>query len=437
MHAKTMVRGLCLLMVVFVGSSCAPVDAPLEKPAGTSADAGDAPALQVCYDRGMKAAESGDWETAREAFSDGIELAPSSPAVLFHAARASARLGETETCRSHLEKAVRLGATTDLAADEAYADVIDLPEFQDLAQRLLANGAPHPAAEIIHEFADAELWPEGIAYDSATGDIYVGSIHRRAIFRLTPAGAVEELGTSSKDELMEVLGIWVDAERRALWAATGEGEFREPFDGPPRRNELVRYNLDTARLDGRWPVPDDELRLLNDVATGPDGTAWATDTVRGELYRVGPEGELELFHRYPDLVFLNGIAVSPDDGAVYLGHFAGLSVVSPEDGSIEEIQGHDVALGMVDGLSYTAGRLVLVQNSHRVNFRVVRVDLADDGLEAEHLEILPSGLPDGLIPYTSAIAGDSVVVVAASFLELMDDGQVPPAPVVARMPLDP
>ena len=437
MHAKTMFMGLCLLVVVVVGSSCAPVDAPVEEPAGTSTDAGDAPALQVCYDRGMKAVENGDWETAREAFSDGLELAPNSPAILFHAARASARLGEAEACRSHLEKSILLGATTDLAADEAYADVIGLPEFQELAQRLLANGAPHPAAEIVHEFADAELWPEGIATDAATGDIYVGSIHRRAIVRLTPEGAVEELGTSSKDGLMEVLGIWVDADRRRLWAATGEGEFREPFDGPPRRNELVRYDLETERLDGRWPIPDDELRLLNDVATGPDGTAWATDTVRGELFRVGPDGELELFHRYPDLVFLNGIAVSPDDGAIYLGHFAGLSVVSPEDGSIEGIEGHDMALGMVDGLSYAAGRLVLVQNSHRVNFRVVRVDLADNGLEAEHLEILPSGLPDGLIPYTSAVADDSVVVVAASFFELMDRGEVPPAPVVARMPMDP
>jgi hypothetical protein len=437
MRVDTMFRVVCLSVVVIVGSSCALVDAPVAEQADTTTDAGAAPTLQICYDRGMKAVENGDWKSASDAFSEGLEIAPNSPAILFHAARCSARLGETEACRSHLEKAIRLGATTDLAADDAYAEVLGLPEFQDLAERLLANAAPHPAAEIIHEFADAELWPEGIAYDSATGDIYVGSIHRRAIYRLTPEGSVEELGTSSEDGLMEVLGIWVDADRRRLWAATGEGEFREPFDGPPRINELVRYDLETARLEGRWPIPDDELRLLNDVATGPDGTAWATDTVRGELFRVGPDGELELFHRYPELVFLNGIAVSPDDGAIYLGHFAGLSVVSPDDGAIVEIEGHDMALGMVDGLSYTDGRLVLVQNSHRVNFRVVRVDLADDGLEAERLEILPSGLPEGLIPYTSAVAGDSVVVVASSFLELMELGEVPPAPVVARMPLDP
>jgi hypothetical protein len=236
---------------------------------------------------------------------------------------------------------------------------------------------------------------------------------------------------------MEVLGIFVDADRRLLWAATGEGAWREPLEGSPRQNELVRYDLETDKLDGRWVISDDELRLLNDVAVGPDGTAWATETLRGELYRVGPDGTLELFRRYRDLVFLNGIAVSRDDGAIYLGHFAGLSVVSPEDGAIEEIKGHDMALGMVDGLSYSDRRLVLVQNSHRVNFRVVRVDLADDGRKAEHLEILPSGLPEGLIPYTSAIADDSVVVVAASFFELMDRGEVPPAPVVVRMPIDP
>ena len=424
-------------LAVLMATSCSRSDPPIVEDPQKHAAGGDPPTLLEHYENATQAATRENWESARDAFSAGLEIAPTAPALQFHVAHAHARLGEYARCRNHLETAIHLGATTDLAADEAYADVIHQPEFQDLVQRLLANGAPHPPAEIVHRFADAELWPEGIAFDDATGDIYVGSIKRHAIYRVTPAGAAEELGTSTEDGLMEVLGIWVDADRRALWAATGEGAWNEPLDGPPRRNELIRYDLSTSQLDGRWTVPDDELRLLNDVAVGPDGTAWATETLRGELYRVRPDGNLELFRRFEDLVYLNGISISEDGESLFLGHFAGLSVVSPEDGSIEEIRGADMALGMVDGLSHTTDRLVLVQNSQRVNFRVVVIDLDPETGAAIDLEILPSGLPEGLIPYTSAIAGDSVIVVAAATFDLMDRGEVPPAPVVVRMPLNP
>lgn len=425
----------CLAIVV--AASCSPTDVPTIEGVRESQVSEIKSTLLDHYENATEAAGRGDWESARDAFLTGLEAAPNAPALLFHTAHAQAQLGEFTACRNHLETAILLGATIDLSSDEAYADVIHQPEFQVLSQRLLANGAPHQPAEIVHRFEDAELWPEGIAFDDATGDIYVGSIHRHAVYRLTPDGAVEELGTSSEDGLLEVLGIWVDADRRALWAATGEGAWQEPLDGPPRTNELVRYDLDTAQLDGRWIVPDDELRLLNDVTVGPDGTAWATETLRGELFRVGDNEELELFRRYPELVFLNGIAISEDDGTIFLGHFAGLSAVSPDNGSMVAIHGDDMALGMVDGLSHTAGRLALVQNSPRVNFRIVGVDLDSGDSEASGLDILPSGLPEGLIPYTCALAGDSVVVVAAAPFDLLDRGEIPPAPVVVRMPLNP
>ncbi len=62
------------------------------------------------------------------------------------------------------------------------------------------------------------------------------------------------------------------------------------------------------------------------------------------------DGELELFRRYPELIYLNGIALSADGGSLYLGHYGGLSVVATGDGSIESVRGPDMALGMVDGL---------------------------------------------------------------------------------------
>jgi len=422
-------------MLIVAGSSCSPPN-PADDPAvrETIAAPHDAD-LNEIFDRAMEAAGQEDWAAADRACVAGIEVEPDLPTLLIWAARAEAHLGDLEACRAHLETAVGLGGAADLAADDAFDAVLDQPGFPEIAARLLANAAPMPPAEIVHRFADAELWPEGIAADAETGDLYIGSIGRRAIFRLTSDGRVEELGTSTRDGLMEVLGMWVDAPRRALWAATGLGAYQEPFDAEPRQNELVRYDLETGKLVGRYPLPDDEHRLLNDVVVAPDGTAWATETLRGELFRVPPDGGLELFRRYPDLVYLNGIALSDDGGTLYLGHYDGLSAVDPDDGAIERVRGERMALGMVDGLSWIDGGLVIVQNSRYVNNRVVRVDLDPEGRRATGLGILPCGLPEGLLPYTCAVDDGAVFVVAGAPFGLRETGETPPPPAVVRLPL--
>lgn len=430
-------RSSLIYAAVALTASCSPHSPEVEDGAGDPTETRAEPTLIECFESATRATEAEDWAAAREAYRTGLELEPNVPALHIYAARTEARLGNVDASRAHLEAVVRLGATTDLTADEAYADFIDQPEFQDLVRQLGANGAPTPEAEIVHRFTDADLWPEGIAVDTETGDLYVGSIGRRAIYRLSPDGRVEEFGASSEDDLMEVLGMWVDPHRRALWAATGIGDYEEPLTGSPRENELIRYDLETGLIARRYAVPDDEFRLLNDVVVGPDGTAWATETLRGELFRVLPDGELELFRRYPELIYLNGIALSSDGGTLYLGHYGGLSMVSADDGVIHSIDGHDMALGMVDGLSRIDDGLVMVQNSRHVNFRVVRVGLGSDETTAANLQVMDCGLPEGLIPYTCAIHDGSVFVIAGADFSWMDREEPPPAPAVVRLPLNP
>lgn len=422
----------CVLVIIAVG--CAP-SAPLETESDQPVDRTDErPVLLAAYERGVEARRRGDWVAAQSAFLEAVELAPDSPSLRLQAASALARTGNASVCLEQLEAAARLGGAADLGTDEAFHELANRPEFADVVGRLATNAAPLAPAEVAHRFSDSEVWVEGIAVDETTGDVYVGSFFERAVYRLRVSGEVERIG--SEDDLMEVIGIWVDGERRALWVVSGDGPWRETDGAPPRRNELVRFDLDSGGVDGRWPIPDDAPRLLNDVTVAADGTVWASESLRGEVYRIPPDGELELFARFDDLVFLNGIAVSPDGTRLYLGDFVGVTVVSPADGSVQKVTGEDMALGMVDGLSWFDGGVVLVQNHPRVNNRVVRVDLAADGVTAERLEILPSGVPVGTIPFTSAVLADTVWVVAGAPFELREAGEPPPPAAVVRMPLD-
>ena len=70
---------------------------------------------------------------------------------------------------------------------------------------------------------DASLFPEGIAVDPRDGTLYVSSILKRKIVRVSPDGRVEDFVRERQDSLLGVLGLRVDAKRRLLWAVAAGG----------------------------------------------------------------------------------------------------------------------------------------------------------------------------------------------------------------------
>ena len=376
-----------------------------------------------------------DWALARDEYLMALEQEPRHPIVMFRVARFEAKLGEADAAIEHLNGVADLGATADVASDEFFEGLSERQDFQAVAERLRQNGRPHTPAEVVVTFDDAELWPEGIATDSATGDVYVGSLHRNKVVRISPEGHVEDVGTMAQDDLQSVVGIWVDSERRELWAATGD---EGTPDAPPVPGEVVRYDLETGALVARYSGPDDgEPQLINDVTVGPDGTAYITESEGSRIFRVLPSGDsLDLYKSYPRLGFINGIAITDDGSTLYFAHVEGLSAVDLDTGITQRVIADDGSvLGMGDGLSWSGNGLVIVQNQAQLNFRILHVTLDETGRRAVRVEVLPSGLPEGLIPYTSAVLDGAVFVVATGSFALLDRGEVPPAPAVVKMNL--
>ena len=116
------------------------------------------------------------------------------------------------------------------------------------------------------------VFPESVGVDDATGDAYVGSLADGALYRLTTDGRVEVWSEAGTDGRSSVAGVKVDSHGR-LWAAGG-------YEGT-----LWVYDLDTgsalARLDvGGHPS------CVNDIAFGPGGEAYVTDSLISLLFRV-------------------------------------------------------------------------------------------------------------------------------------------------------
>ena len=175
------------------------------------------------------------------------------------------------------------------------------------------DGAPPEEIVIRH----ASLFPEGIDYDPTRDRFLVGSVTEGTISVVANDGSLTPL--THDPELKTSFGIQVDAARNRLLvvANSNPAAFAGDFSrGAP--SFLGVYDLATGdRL--QWVdlavIDPGRPNFGNDVAVAPDGTAFVTDSVAGEIFEVSPDGKASVFaasRLFPKGTVLNGIEYHPD-----------------------------------------------------------------------------------------------------------------------------
>jgi Cu-Zn family superoxide dismutase len=159
-------------------------------------------------------------------------------------------------------------------------------------------------------FEGANVFPEGIAVDVSTGDLYAGSVREGHLYRWTAGAARAELfQRGGSPGRQGAFGMKVDAQRR-LWIAGGPN------------GTLAVVDLASATTEAIAKVPAGPQPFLNDLVVAGDHV-YVTDSYRPVIYRVSRtarplalEPWLDLTNspvRYrPNEVNLNGIVSSPD-----------------------------------------------------------------------------------------------------------------------------
>src|SRR5207244_8877230 len=109
-------------------------------------------------------------------------------------------------------------------------------------------------------------------------------------------------------------GLIVEPAREHLYAVSTNGLLDEAKT--QRRNAVVRYDLKTGRLVDRFDAP--AAMQLNDIAIGPNGTIYATDSMSSTLFRKKPdEKTLTPFGSKGAVPEVNGITLGVD-GNLYV-----------------------------------------------------------------------------------------------------------------------
>jgi len=257
--------------------------------------------------------------------------------------------------------------------------------------------------------------PEGVEYDAERGRLLTGSLSEGDIFQIHADGRVTPVITDP--DLLSSVGIEVDAPRDRLLVANSD---RAVFDGSgPGQARLGVYDLNTgtrlAMVDLAATIPNPPANagyFANDAVSAPDGTIYVTDTFQNVIYRVSPDYQASLWHRFPPTegLGLNGIVYHPSGYLLVAGGSVLYKVPISNPAATTAVTLPEAVEGQ-DGMVWTSdGRLAIVSNS---GSRVVALSSNDEWATAQLAGVAPF-TGQGT---TGAVVGDDIYVVQPHFAD--------------------
>lgn len=272
-----------------------------------------------------------------------------------------------------------------------------------LAAALAASAATADAQRGDIRIADTDVFPESVT-STSDGTIYSGSI-KGNVYRAAPneSQALPWITANEANGILTILGVFADEASDTLWLCSVPN-----FFGPERSegvSSLMAFSLSTGEQTGVYPFPP-PASACNDIAIGPDGSTFATDTPNGRIFRLAPgEDELELYGEDPTLVGIDGIAFA-EDGTLYINNVRSNEILRVEQNRRGQMSGlttltvsHD--LGGPDGFRHIGGNRFLQAEGPfgRVSIVTIDGDTATLDVLSDEFTSTPGATPVGDTAY--------------------------------------
>lgn len=383
----------------------------------------------------VAAYQARDFAAMARACENALALRPDSPRYLLMLATARTLLGDQTAALAALDRLADLGISLPVEQVADLAALRDIPEFTVICTRLAANRAAQGNVAVMHELPDTAGILEGLAWRPATGDIFLGDVHARCVWRLTPDGSRARFADAP--ELLGVFGLAVDEPRGALWLALAAvPEMRGYAEADKGRAALAEVDLATGALRRLYPAPaDGRDHVLGDLALAPDGSIYLTDSAAPIVWRLARGADaLEVACESPAFASLQGLGFVAGGTALIVADYAnGLHVIDLATSAVRSLPPPPRAtlLG-IDGFIVRQDALIAVQNGISPQ-RVVQIELTTDASAIAACQVLASGLPrmeDLTLP---AWIDGHLAFIAGAGWDAFAGAKSPPPPRAARI----
>jgi sugar lactone lactonase YvrE len=378
--------------------------------------------------RGLAAAKAGDDAKAADLFREALALRPNHPGLTLRLATASARAGRKDAAVAALQIYAAMGLKLDLAATPDLASLAQDPRLDALRARFAENAKPKGAASIAATVAEPQLLGEGVAFEAATGRIFVAGVHKRKVIAVRN-GVASDFVATGRDGLWGAFGVALDEAKGSLWVASSalpQAANIAPAD--KGRAGLFEFALADAKLRSKALVPaDGKEHVFGDLIVEPSGDVFVSDSTSPVIYRLRRgSSALEEFARSDEFHSLQGLALSPDGAKLAVADYSsGIHVfdLASRARTLLAMPANTTLHG-VDGLVRHGRDIIGVQNGIDPQ-RVILMRMNPAWSAIETVEVLAANLPEMDEPTLAAKAGDDLLVIGnGQWTRFADDGAI-------------
>jgi hypothetical protein len=227
-------------------------------------------------------------------------------------------------------------------------------------------------------------FPESVT-STKDGTLYAGSFNLGGVVKASPGKPAEQFIKPGAGGSRSVLGVLADEKSQTLYVCSNDiTGFGVPGPGDTKGAWLKTFDLGSGAPTGSFALT--EKSLCNDIAVGPDGTAYISDSLTPVVYSLKPGGTaLEVWATDPmlgpakDGVGLDGIAVGWD-GNLYVTTFipAALFRIAIKEGRAGPITALKTSrpLDHADAMRAFGDSLLLIEGAGRLDKVTVKGDEA-------------------------------------------------------------
>jgi len=345
-----------------------------------------------------------------------------------------------------LDRLAATGLTRPVEKDSSFRRLKTNAQFQSIAKRLSANGEPISNATVAFRLSDPELLAEDVVWDAPRKRFLISSVHQGKIIAVTEAGAATDFVPAGAS--WSIYGLAIDAKHNRLWATTAAGpEFTGFALADSGRSALLAYDLKSGKPLARYELTRDGKRhVLGDLAVGPDGTVYVTDSTGGGLYRLvwSKTAVLDTLVAPRTLGSPQMPAVTADGRGLFVADYPqGIYVVDLAERGTGRwiVKPHSLAATGLDGLYLYENRLIGIQNGTNPH-RVVEMQLAPDSAQIVDWHVLEQATPELGEPNHGVVVGRDFYFIGNSGWDRVgEDGSFKTAaddkaPVLLKLRLD-
>jgi hypothetical protein len=225
-------------------------------------------------------------------------------------------------------------------------------------------------------------FPESVT-STSDGTLYAGSFNLGGVVKASPGKPAEQFIKPGAGGSRSVLGVLADEKSQTLYVCSNDiTGFGVPGPGDTKGAWLKTFDLASGAPKGSFALT--EKSLCNDIAVGPDGTAYISDSLTPVVYSLKPGGTaLEVWATDPmlgpakDGVGLDGIAVGWD-GNLYVTTFipAALFRIAVNEGRAGKITALKTSrpLDHADAMRAFGDSLLLIEGAGRLDKVTVKGD---------------------------------------------------------------